>query len=998
MINLFKSWLQSRVSFNKDLEILSIGQFKRLMEICIIYLPVSMVGNLLGGKTPAGVQIVNIVSMVTAGLLRLWVKPKNEKLVMRVALICAYLSITTNILLLGSIRNPTTSIYILWIVGAVFLFGYSGLVFSVSMTSVSVLGIIWAERAGLLPQADPSVTITQWVTLTFMFTMIGIFTYERQNALLNALKNAKNELEERRRAENNASLHQNRFQVIAENTADLIWLLRYESKKMVYFSPSVQAMLGYSPAEALALPLPRLVTEPTYSSLEKHLSSRAREYLLDHTRNNYTDEYELVHKNGKIITAEITITFITNEESQLEVIGVARDISERKYAELALRKSEELYRKAISAAGAVPYSRDYTTDKFTFMGEGYENLTGYAHLEISQVNIDHIFIENILRGELEGLPFFETTNRIRSGEIPASVPWSCDSRLIHKNGSERWISDTAVQVLDENGHPTGSIGILMDITERKLAEFTLRENSDRLKAANTALEKAARLKDEFLASMSHELRTPLTSILATSESLILDTYGPLAESQRKAVRRIDGNSRHLLGLINDILDLAKIEAGRLDFQMQACTLIEICQASLQMTRGLALQKNQKVSFSMQQPNLVVRADPRRLKQVLVNLLSNAIKFTPEGGSLGLIVSTQPQDQNLIITVWDNGVGIAAEDLPKLFQSFVQLDSSLARQSSGTGLGLALVRRMTELMGGSVNVQSTPGQGSRFSVILPWSIVPLPTNPPATIGPRQIQTAFLIDDNPVDAMQTTRYLRDLGIKTFRHFIMRSASERASQYKPDIILLDLNLYDRTGLDMLQQLQTRAETREIPVLVLCSEENRSSTTTTGAQGFLVKPFSQGELEAELNRICSSARKHANPSQLEDTLQLLTIMAVDDNESLLESISEYFSKHKYHVINCHSAVECLGILPEALPDLILADIQMPGMDGLELIRQIRASSNQKLATLPIIAFTALSMQGDRERCLEAGANAYITKPLPLVTLTRLIDQFLSSPETHPA
>jgi PAS domain S-box-containing protein len=399
-----------------------------------------------------------------------------------------------------------------------------------------------------------------------------------------------------------------------------------------------------------------------------------------------------------------------------------------------------------------------------------------------------------------------------------------------------------------------------DISERRKVEEVLRESRDKLSAANAALEQASRLKDEFLTSMSHELRTPLTGILGLSEVLLLQTYGPLNEKQLRALKIIETSGRHLLELINDILDLSKIEAGKFDLQVETCSAADICQASLQLVKGLANQKKQSVSFSMDPASITLRGDARRLKRMLVNLLGNAVKFTPEGGKLGLEVIGCGEAGVVSLTVWDKGIGIRTEDMGKLFQPFVQLDSSLTRQYAGTGLGLSLVQRMAELHGGSIQVESTPGEGSRFSIRLPW-----------TSG-------------------------------------------------------------------------------------SQEPASGPVST--------PHSTSPL----------------------------VMVADDNEAVLDMVTGFLKANKFRVVGVRSGFELLERAPEEHPDIILVDIQMPNLDGMETTRRLRANSDPLLARTPIIATTALAMPGDREKCLEAGINDYMSKPILLPHLVDRIHQLLKS------
>jgi PAS domain S-box-containing protein len=419
-----------------------------------------------------------------------------------------------------------------------------------------------------------------------------------------------------------------------------------------------------------------------------------------------------------------------------------------------------------------------------------------------------------------------------------------------------------------------------EIAERKRAEAALEqerallaqrvaERTMQLSKANAELARAARLKDEFLANMSHELRTPLNGILGSSEILQTGAYGAVNEKQLKYLRNVEESGRHLLSLINDILDLSKSEAGRLELEIRPTSVKSVCEASLRLTKQLAHKKRLKVFQTFDSTVKRLPADERRLKQILVNLLSNAIKFTPEGGKIGLEVVGDEAQQAVHFAVWDTGVGIAQEDMQWLFQPFVQLDSSLARQQGGTGLGLSLVSRLIELHGGGISVESEVGQGSRFTVSLP-------------------------------------------------------------------------YPQTEEGVEEEKKERSRERE---------QAPASTPS---------PLLSRSTAAPL------------------------ILLVEDNEGNINTFSDYLQLQGYRVIVARNGEEALERVKEEKPDVILMDVQMPGMDGLEATRRLRA--NSELANVPIIALTALAMPGDRERCLEAGANEYLSKPVSLKGLVKTI------------
>ena len=542
------------------------------------------------------------------------------------------------------------------------------------------------------------------------------------------------------------------------------------------------------------------------------------------------------------------------------------DISERKRAELALRESEEQNRLLF----------EESPDAITLL-----------HVDGTIIRSNHAYalMTGIARDEMVG------KSLLGLGLIAREESVQIGKSVIEAMSRRKNFVATEYTLVDSGGRKLhvesrlfllnigGSDQVLMstrDITLRKQAEEALRR-------ANQELERAMRMKDEFLASMSHELRTPLTGILGISEGMLEQVYGPLSDRQRKALTNIESSGRHLLDLINDILDLSKLEAGKLSLEVDTFPLSQVCRSSLQLIKGMAQKKGQRVNFYMDPPEIMMQGDIRRVKQILVNLLSNAVKYTREGGTLGLEVEGNQTGQVVNLSVWDTGIGIRSEDLNKLFKPFVQLDSSLARQQTGTGLGLSLVQNLAALHGGSIAVESSYGEGSRFTVTLPWiQKQPMAHEDEAAAAPVQAGTS-------------------------------------------------------------------ETNLIP------------------SGILIPP----------NTGLMKERQY-------------TVMVVDDDELNTVILVDFLSSKDFRVVPVRNGQQFLEQVQQVSPHVILMDIQMPGIDGMEVIRRLRAHPDGRTAAIPVIAVTALAMTGDREKCLAAGADEYVSKPFRLNELEAVIHGLL--------
>jgi signal transduction histidine kinase/DNA-binding response OmpR family regulator len=546
----------------------------------------------------------------------------------------------------------------------------------------------------------------------------------------------------------------------------------------------------------------------------------------------------------------------------------------------------------------------------------------------------------------------------------------------------------ARQELDQRRRAEEEVRRLNADLERRIHERTdelARANRD-LEALNVELAGTARMKDEFLANMSHELRTPLNAVLGLSEVLDTEIYGPLNEKQRKGVRTIEESGRHLLELINDILDLSKIEAGKLELHLAEVDIRAALESSMRMVREAAMRKNIAVELVCDLPVGRFQADERRLKQIVVNLLSNAVKFTPERGRVRVTARASAHDGQLQIVVEDTGIGIPEERMQHLFEPFVQLDSGHARMYGGTGLGLALVRSLTRLHGGSVDVASVVGEGSHFTVSLPLGLQQ-PESEAEGAGEQpgnSGRTAVIVEDDADAADQMERYLRVLGPDDIRRSDAAAAVQTIAEAQPCVVILDILLGTDTGWSILGKLKASPETRSIPVIVVSVVDDPSRGAAMGAAAYLIKPIRFAEFAGRLRHVLP----HLRATPVRPASAARTILLADDNESNITVVRDYLESRGYVIDVARDGLEAVEQAEAMRPDAVLMDVQMPLLDGLSAIRRIRGI--EALAHVPIIALTALAMSGDREKCLAAGADEYLAKPVSLKTLGETIQRLL--------
>jgi PAS domain S-box-containing protein len=513
-------------------------------------------------------------------------------------------------------------------------------------------------------------------------------------------------------------------------------------------------------------------------------------------------------------------------------------------------------------------------------------------------------------------------------------------------GSERrWLETNKVPLHDETGTVIGLLGTYENITKRVRGE-------ERLSRANAELARASRMKDQFLAGISHELRTPLNSILGLSEALTEGIYGEMNDRQISAIGRVEEGGRHLLALINDILDIAKFEAGEVSVEMQLVGVRQLCESSLSFVREQASKRSIAVNWSVDENIDFFFADERRIKQILINLLSNSAKFTEEGGAIEHEVTADANRTSIQFRVRDNGIGISEENLDQLFKPFRQIDSTLARAYNGAGLGLSLVKHMSELHGGSVSVESRLGEGSSFIVSIPWrtrfeEVREHDTNEHPALNSTTLKrkrSALVIEDCAESAEQISRYLEESEYEVSVVETGELALLAAVRDVPDLIILDILLPGISGWTVLERLRKNQRTSSVPVVIVSVVDERENSKKCGADGYIVKPIGREIFFDGLERSGVALETRSRPTAVASHEPVSRkrdkpwVLLAEDNEENIRIFSEYLTANKIRIFVAKNGVEAIEGALKHEPDLILMDVQMPVMDGLEAIRRIRA------------------------------------------------------------
>ncbi|MBL8165010.1 MAG: PAS domain S-box protein [Anaerolineae bacterium] len=803
------------------------------------------------------------------------------------------------------------------------------------------------------------------------------------------------EISERKKAEAQLAYERSLFNVVINNIPDFVYFKDRQSRFTLVNRASVEGFGCQNAHEVLGKTdfdfFPRELAQEFYQD-EQHLMETGEPIL---------DKLEVsIGPNGQTRWHSSNKVPIYGSDGQIEgLAGFNRDVTQRRRIESELERQRDFALQVMENLGQ-GITVTNAEGRFEYVNPAYARMLGYSpDALMNQTPFSLTAPED--RAELE-----KALGTRRTGAIS-----SYETRLIRANGSHFIAQITGVPRW-EDGKVAGSIAVISDLTEHKQIEAILTQARDQ------AIE-ASRLKSEFLATMSHEIRTPMNGIIGMSE-LLLDTN--LTAEQREFGNIIMGEANALLAIINDILDFSKIESGRMMIESVDLILEDVVERVVEFLSPRAREKNVAImSYVAPEVLFGLRGDVVRVRQVLMNLVSNAIKFTESGEIIIEVTVDEATDTELRVrfSVSDTGIGLTEQARKRLFQPFTQADGGTTRKYGGTGLGLTISKRLVEMMGGEIGVNSVEGRGATFWFTLPFATSSINWKRSPVIT--DVEARVLIVENSRNQQRILRqYLDGWGI---RNRVVSSASEALSlldhaalQGDPfDIVLLDVVMPDMDGFMLLEAIRSQpfiAQTTAIVLSAYDSKEHQQRAQSLDVLAYLVKPVRQAVLLETLAKASAHAGQAHDDELFEDdtpsgsqTLVVATavrqivqqvtkpcVLLVDDNPTNAAMASLQLEKLGYRseiATNGLEALERLRQTPERY-QVVLMDCLMPELDGYETTRIIRQREGISGTHIPIIAVTANALDGDRERCLDAGMDDYISKPVSMTTLRQKLQDWV--------
>jgi PAS domain S-box-containing protein len=741
------------------------------------------------------------------------------------------------------------------------------------------------------------------------------------------------------------------------------------------FNIGAERMLGYAASDVIDQITPADISDP------KELIARAAELSLElgtpiapgfealvfKASRGIEDIYELTYtrKDGSHFPAIVSVTALRDvDEGIIGYLLIGTDNTAKHEIEAVQAQLDEVLRdQQFYSHSLIESSIDalMMTDPqgiISDVNNEMMSLTGRTRTELIGTHCKEFFTDPDLAAT--AIERVLTENRVTNYELTVRS----------KSGHETLVSYNAATFHDRNEKLQGVFAVARDVTERKRFELALLET-------NLELEHASKMKSEFLATMSHELRTPLNAIIGFSEALKDGLMGGMPDSQREYVGDIFTSGQHLLSLINDILDLSKVEAGMMTLELESANLTDLLSSSLSIVKETAVGQRVRLELEMDEDIGVFQLDVRKTKQIMYNLLSNAVKFSGHDGvvtltaqrvsrsAVGVVAGGWPGQSFTLaesefnefvqLTIRDAGIGISVDNMTKLFRAFSQIDSSLARRFEGTGLGLAMVKQLAELHGGAVAVASSEGDGSIFAVWLPirsadGDTVPFQVEDATPIPLRHAtgNVALVIEDDDHAAELVRLLLEAEGFSVLRAASAEEALVMATLQPLSLITVDIELPGIDGWEFLIRIREFDALAHVPVVIIAGLVDSNMALASGAAAVLQKPISRAQLSASLGRLGLQPPKFVTR----------TILVVDDDPKAVEVIAAFLPISEYTVVRAFGGAEAIALAGRLRPDLILLDLIMPDVSGFAVVEALQC--DKRTAHIPIVIVTAKDITAD--------------------------------------
>jgi PAS domain S-box-containing protein len=757
------------------------------------------------------------------------------------------------------------------------------------------------------------------------------------------------------------------------------------------FNVGAERMLGYTAAEVMNTITPADISDPQEviaraKALSVELGTPITpgfEALVFKASRGIEDIYELtyIRKDGSRFPAVVSVTAL--RDAQDTIIGyllIGTDNTARKLVEEERMKLDQRLRdQHFYARSLIESNIDalITTDPrgiITDVNKQTEALTGCTRDELIGSPFKNYFTDSALAEA--GINRVLTEGKVTDYELTARA----------RNGALTGVSCNATTFHDRDRRLQGVVAAARDVTERKRFEQTLQQKNDEL-------EEASRMKSEFLANMSHELRTPLNAIMGFSEVLRDGLMGEMTDQQRGLAVKIFTSGQHLLALINDVLDLSKVEAGKMTLELEPVQVSSLLVNSLSIIREKAASRRIRLGMEPTEELGLMQVDGRKVKQIVYNLLSNAVKFTHDGGQVILRARRVPRAdaghvsgsrasralpladnefaEFLEISVTDSGIGISPEGLERLFTPFSQIDSGLARKFEGTGLGLAMVKLLAELHGGAVAVESTVGEGSCFTVWLPLRMADARAFEPARMpaaprleGLAGLGTALVVEDDFSSADLIRLQLEAEGFTVLHAASAEAALALAVQQPLSLITLDIMLPNMDGWEFLDRIKHVPALMRIPVLIISVVADRNRGFALGAAAVMQKPMSRQDLSESLGEL------GLLPLPSGHTLKVLVI---DDDPDAVELVAVRIVGLASTVLRAYGGREGIAVARQELPDVIILDLMMPEVNGFDVAKAL--SEQPDTSRIPILVVTAKIITAEDRATLNGFVGAIMEK-----------------------